>query len=238
MITLEAMNKSEKRNYLSLIAAEQLTETIDQLKAAIAPDHPDITRITQLEKRLRELGERIDLGTLNKEDISRIRSRIAGGLSDIVREYKSEPSVKEQVPGKQKNSVFKLDLPEEKKSKPTEDIMAIGYFGELDYAGSPTKKEQTVNLRKAYGAAYHTAREAVKKAGMEMISGDRDGGQIEAAISATGAGGHGEKILFWLTPVDGATTRIHVVVDSQLPTLAFDFGRNKTKLGILVSFLR
>jgi hypothetical protein len=138
------MNKSEKRNYLSLIAAEQLTEAIDQLKAAIAPNHPDISRITQLEKRLRELGERIDLGTLNKEDISRIRSRIAGGLSDIVREYKPKPSVKEQVPGKQKNSVFKLDLPEEKKSKPTEDIMAIGYFGELDYAGSPTKKEQTV----------------------------------------------------------------------------------------------
>ncbi|TXF91669.1 hypothetical protein FUA23_00355 [Neolewinella aurantiaca] len=232
------MNKSEKRRYLSLIAAEQIDETIDQLKAAIAPDHPEYKRVVQLEKRFRELGERIDLGTLNAEDVSRIRSRISGGLGDIVREYEPKTAAAAPTESKTDKPVFKLDLPEEKKEKPKLDLKTIGYHGELDYAGSPTKKEQTVNLLKAYGAAYHTAREAVKKAGMEMVSGDRDGGRIEAAIAPTGTGGYGEKILMWLTPLDGSTTRVHVVVDSQLPTLAFDFGRNKTKLGILVSYLR
>jgi hypothetical protein len=232
------MNKSEKRQYLSLIAAEQLAETIDKLKKMMAPDHPDLRRVTQLEKRLRELQERVDLGTLNKEDVSRVRSRISGGLGDIVREYKPMPSAEELAAAKQDKPVFKLNLPEEKKEKIEVDLKAIGYHGELDYAGSRTKKEQTINLHKAYGAAFHITREAVKKAGMEMVSGDRDGGRIEAAISATGAGGYGEKILFWLTPIDGGTTRVHVVVDSQLPTLAFDFGRNKTKLGVLVSYIR
>lgn len=232
------MHKSEKRQYLSLIAAEKLAETIDKLKEMMAPNHTDLRRVTQLEKRLRELQERVDLGTLNKEDISRIRSRISGGLGDIVREYKPMPTAEEIAAEKKDKPVFKLDLPKEEVKKAEVDLMAIGYHGELDYGGSPTKKEQTVNLRKAYGAAFHIAREAVKKAGMEMISGDRDGGRIEAVISATGAGGYGEKILMWLTPMGGGTTRIHVVVDSQLPTLAFDFGRNKTKLGILVSHIR
>jgi hypothetical protein len=233
------MDKAAKRYYLALIAAEQTGEAIEQLLEALPAAHPDVARIRQLEKRRRELQERIDLGTLNNEDIARVRARINGGLRDLVRELKPMPTVAESAGDSEEEPAFQLQLHEtEKDTAPTTDWRAKGFFGELAYTGSPTKKEQTVDLRKGYGAAYHTAREAIRKAGMSMVRGDRDGGTLEAEIKATGAGGYGEKILFWLTPTDAATTRIHVVVDSQLPTLAFDFGRHKTKLGILVSYLR
>jgi hypothetical protein len=123
------------------------------------------------------------------------------------------------------------------KEKKEEEITK-GFFGEVDYTGSPSKKDQTIILLKSYGAAYHTCREAIRQAGMQMESGDRDGGRLEASIPGTGTGSFGEKILIWVTPMEGGKTKVYVVVDSQLPTQVFDFGRNKLKLGILCSYIR
>lgn len=233
------MEKAAKRHYLALIAAEQIGDTIEQLLDVLPPVHPDVPRIRQLEKRRRELQERIDLGTLNQEDVTRVRSRISGGLRDIVRELKPLPAAPESTAAPTSEPAFQLSLPDSQiASTPASDWRAKGFFADLAYAGSPTAQARTLDLQKGYGAAYHTAREAIKKAGMAMVRGDRDGGTLEAEIQATGAGGYGEKIHLWLTPISAATTRIHVVVDSQLPTLAFDFGRHKTKLGILLSYLR
>ncbi|MEM9928560.1 MAG: hypothetical protein AAF840_01950, partial [Bacteroidota bacterium] len=238
--TFGNMTKTEKRTLLELISKEDLETVFAQLQKAIPEKHPDAPRLSNLNRRFRELEERIEMGTLSAEDVSRLRSRVAGGLRDIIQEYKTLANhVSEQAAKTEKKSTFKLDLaPETSPEEPTAATPTLGYFGAVDYSGSPTMQMASVTLHKSYGAAFHTCREAVRKAGMQMDKADRDGGTLAASIQATGGGGYGEKILFWVTPIDGATTKVQVVVDSQLPTLSFDFGRHKQKLGILVSYLR
>jgi hypothetical protein len=228
------MNKSEKQNLLSLISAENLPEAIAELKKLVAPDHPDLSRVTQLEKRLRELSERIDLGTLNKEDIARIRSRITGGLRDVVQEYK--PQVKTEAVSKEAKSTFKLELrpEEEEKPKPQEEM---GFRGELEYVGSPSKKERNIELLKTYGAAFHQVTQALKKAGMTMEKADRSGGRISATLPPTSSGKFGEVIEVWVKPTVRGRTKVHVVVDSASPTTMMDFGRHASKLNLLFSYL-
>ena len=228
------MNKSEKQNLLSLISAEQLPAAIGELKKLIAPDHPDLSRITQLEKRLRELSERIDLGTLNKEDIARIRSRITGGLRDVVQEYK--PRVKTETTSKEPASTFKLNLtPEEEESpKPQEEM---GFRGEMEYKGSPSKKERGIELVKTYGAAFHQVTQALKRAGMEIEKADRGNGRISASLSPTSSGKFGEVIQVWVKPTVRGRTKVHVIVDSASPTTLMDFGRHASKLNLLFSYL-
>ena len=229
------MNKSEKRHLLSLIASEELTDAIDQLKQLVVPDHPDLKRIGQLEKRLRELGERTDLGTLNKEDISRIRSRISGGLRDVVQDHK--PHVKAEAPQKAAPiKTFRLDsLPKEAPAaKATEEM---GFSGEVNYKGSPSKKERSIELVKAYGAAYHQVTQALKKAGMTMDRADRAGGRLTASIPPTSSGKFGEIIEVWIKPTVRGRTWVHVVVDSASPTTLMDFGRHASKLNLLFSYL-
>lgn len=234
------MTKAERTAYRQQIDAGELSAALDSLLDRVAQDHPDRNRLEQLGKRLQELNERTALGTLNPDDIARVRQRIAGGLRDVVQDYKTLAEHRAAPPTEASAPSFTLDLTETEPPAPAAapDWNERGYFGELDYAGSPTKQERTVVLHKSYGAAYHTAREAVRKAGFEMVRGDRDHGTLEAALAPTGTGGYGEKILLFVTPVAPGTTRVHAVVDSQLPTLAFDFGRHKTKLGVLASHLR
>ncbi len=234
------MTKTEKRALLDLIAAEQLSEVMIKVQEKITTAHPDHARITNLSRRFRELEERMEMGTLSKEDVSRLRSRIGGGLKDIIQEFRPLADLKTEAGEKEaERPTFKLALTEDP-SAPDQvaSVLNLGFFGEINCVGSPTKQETTLTLRKSYGASYHTCREAIRQAGMQMEKGDRDGGLLEASIAGTGVGSYGERILLWVTPLDAATTRVHVVVDSQLPTLAFDFGRNKQKLGILVSYLR
>lgn len=228
------MNKTEKRNLLSLISAEKLAETIDQLKEIIPPGHPALSRISQLEKRLRELGERIDLGTLNKEDISRIRSRISGGLRDIVQEYK--PQSKPATATTQPAETFKLSLasPEETTPEPQEEM---GFWGEMDYKGSPSKKERSIELLKTYGAAFHHVTQALKKAGMTMEKADRASGRLSASLPPTSSAKFGEVIEVWIKPTVRGRTWIYVVVDSASPTTMMDFGRHASKLNLLFSYL-
>jgi len=228
------MNKTEKHSLLSLIANEQLTEAIDQLKEMILLDHPDRSRISQLEKRLRELGERIDLGTLNREDISRIRSRISGGLRDVVQEYKPKPEA--ETPQKAPTESFKLNLTteEETAQEPQEEM---GFRGEINYQGSPSKKERSIELVKTYGAAFHQATQALKKAGMTLEKADRINGRISASLPPTSSGKFGEIIEVWIKPTVRGRTWVYVVVDSASPTTMMDFGRHASKLNLLFSYL-
>ncbi len=228
------MNKTEKRTLLSLIAAEQLQEAIDQLKELVAPDHPDLSRISQLEKRLRELSERIDLGTLNKEDISRVRSRISGGLRDVVQEH--QPQKKADAAEAKPVEKFKLAPAPEKEVQPKPEE-AMGFKGEVVYKGSPSKKERSIELVKTYGAAFHQVTQALKKAGMTMEKADRPAGRISASLAPSSSGKFGEVIEVWVKPTVRGRTWVQVVVDSASPTTMMDFGRHASKLNLLFSYL-
>ncbi|MTB50259.1 hypothetical protein [Lewinella sp. W8] len=114
----------------------------------------------------------------------------------------------------------------------------LGFFGDVTYGGSPSKKETVIELRHGYGKTYQMCLEATKQAGFKMETADRTGGQLTASSPANFITSFGEKLLFFLTPIDRARTRIHIIVDAQLPTTVFDWGRNKNKLNAVLSHLR
>lgn len=228
------MTKPEKRQYLSQIAAEQLPEVIEQLLAAIPAPHPAFKRVSDLAGRLRELNERIDMGTLSKEDVGRVRTRIAGGLRDVVQEYKPLPEKSDE---EVKQKTFTLDLQPEPVApvSPTEEM---GFRGDVDYKGSPSKKERSIELVKGYGAAFHQVTQAIKKAGFTMEKADRAGGRLSASLPATSSAKFGEVVEVWVKPTVNGRTWIEIVVDSASPTTMMDFGRHASKLNLLFSFLR
>jgi hypothetical protein len=230
------MTKPEKRILLHLIAEEQLTEMIEQLKGMVPEAHPDLQRINQLASRLRELEERIDMGTLSNEDIGRVRSRISGGLRDVVQELKPMAELNEEV--EKDKPTFKLDLAPAAKAAPAEPLEIMGFKGEVVYKGSPSKKERSIELVKGYGAAYHILLQGIKKAGMTMEKGDRAGGRMTASTAGISSNSFGEIIEVWLKPENKGRTWVHVVVDSASPATTFDFGRHDSKLNLLFSYLR
>jgi hypothetical protein len=198
--------------------------------------HPDLKRVNQLAGRLRELEERIDMGTLSNEDIGRIRTRISGGLRDVVQEMKPMVEVKEKI--EKDKPTFKLDLAPEAKESSTAPVEVMGFKGEVVYKGSPSKKERSIELVKGYGAAYHLLLQGIKKAGMTMEKGDRAGGRMTANTPGTSSSSFGEVIEVWLKPEHNGRTWVHVIVDSASPSTTFDFGRHDSKLNLLFSYLR
>ena len=138
------MTKPEKRILLNLIAEEQLTEMIEQFKGIVPEAHPDLKRVNQLADRLRELEERIDMGTLSNEDIGRVRSRISGGLRDVVQELKPMEEHSEKI--EKEKPIFKLDLAPEAKESAAAPVEVMGFKGEVVYKGSPSKKERSIEL--------------------------------------------------------------------------------------------
>lgn len=229
------MNDFPKRHFLDLIAEEQLPEAIDQLRATIPAGHPGLKRLNQLAARLRELEERIDMGTLADEDIARTRTRIAGGLRDVVQEY--EPLPEQDIDEVPQEPAFKLEpLPEKVVAPPATKDM--GFRDEIVYKGSPSKRERSIELVKSYGAAYHQVLQALKKAGMTMEKADRAGGRLSASIPPTSSAKFGEVIEVWLRPEQAGRTWVQVVVDSASPATSFDFGRHESKLNLLFSYLR
>jgi len=229
------MTKPEKRRLLDLIAAGQLSETITELETVIEAGHPDLRRVGQLTNRLRELNDRIDMGTLSNEDVARVRGRIAGGLRDVIQEYTPLP----ENDGKNMDDkpAFRLDLKPEPEAapQPTEEM---GFRGKVDYQGSPSMKERSIELVKTYGAACHQVTQAIKKAGMTMEKADRAGGRLSASIAPTSSGKFGEVIEVWIKPSKDGRTWVRVVVDSASPTTLMDFGRHESKLNLLFSYLR
>jgi hypothetical protein len=230
------MTKPEKRILLNLIAEEQLTEMIEQLKGMVPEAHPDLKRVNQLAGRLRELEERIDMGTLSNEDVGRVRSRISGGLRDVVQELKPMAELKENAA--EDTPVFKLDLAPEDTESPAAPEEVMGFKGEVVYKGSPSRKERSIEVIKGYGAAYHLLLQGIKKAGLTMEKGDRAGGRMTASIAGTSSNSFGEVIEVWVKPEHNGRTWVHVVVDSASPTTTFDFGRHESKLNLLFSYLR
>jgi len=91
---------------------------------------------------------------------------------------------------------------------------------------------------KSYGASYHIAVQAIRKCGMNMEKGDRAGGRIHATATGNTMSRFGEVIYLWITPLERARTRIHVVVDSANPETVFDLGRHQQKLTALLHQLR
>lgn len=233
------MDKSLKAELLDLLAGKNLRAAIDRLLDFLPADHPSNDRIRQLEKRYTELGGRMDMGTLSPEDIDRVQSRIAGGLREIVLDYQPYTAPAAAPPKKAAGETFTLNLATEPDPAPPAAPAAdLGFRGTVDYAGSPSKNEEVIALPKSYGAAYHAAVQAVRKCGMDMVTGDRAGGKIHATSPGNTMARLGENIYIWVMPVSRASTNVHVVVDSGDPKMVFDMGRHKQKLAALLHQLR
>lgn len=232
------MNKALKTTLLDLLSRKELAPAVEQLLAFLPEDHSSVRRTRQLEKRLRELEGRMEMGTLSPEDIDRVQARIGGGLREIILDYKPDPAPASAPTKDQPQESFTLNLQPEALPEKEAPVAEIGFFGTVEYAGSPSKKEETITLSKSYGASYHIAVQAIRKSGMEMVSGDRAGGRIYATSAGNSMARLGEIIHLWITPLDRARTRIHVVVDSADPGMAFDLGRHKQKLTGLLHQLR
>lgn len=233
------MDKSLKAELLDLLAGKDLRVATDRLLDFLPADHPSTDRARQLEKRFSELEGRIDMGTLSPEDIDRVQSRIAGGLREIVLDYKPYIAPAAAPEKKTAGETFTLNLiTEPEAAQPEAPAADMGFRGTVDYAGSPSKKEETIVLPKSYGAAYHAAVQSVRKCGMDMVTGDRAGGKIHASSPGNTMARLGENIYIWVMPVSRASTNVHVIVDSGDPKMVFDMGRHKQKLAALLHQLR
>jgi hypothetical protein len=230
------MDSKLKSTLLDQLAGKDVAPVLTELLAFLPDYHPDSRRVSQLEKRFREMEGRMEQGTLSKEDVDRVRSRIAGGLREVILDYKYMDPPTDKAPEEAKE-IFKLDLsPETEEEDKTPKV--IGFQGDIDYKGSPSKKEEIIVLLKGYGAAYHTAVQSIRKCGMDMQKGDREGGRIHATSQGNTVSRFGEVIHLWITPEQQGRTRIQVIVDSGNPEMVFDMGRHKQKLSALMHQLR
>lgn len=232
------MSPTLKKDTLAFLVNDQLSEAIDLLQAELTEYPRDLRRVANLQKRLREMEGRVEQGTLAKEEVKRLRERIGGGLRDIVLNLAKEPPnpAPETKPAESSTFVFKArekEVKEEPVAAPN-----LGFFGDVVYKGSPSKKEASLTLHKSYGASFHTAVQAIRNCGMEMQSGDREGGRIHATATGNTMARFGEDIHLWISPVDRGTTKLHVIVDSANPETVFDLGRNKQKLEALLHQIR
>lgn len=232
------MENELKTTLLDQLGAKELGAVLAALSIQIPKDHPAAGRVGQLDKRFRELEGRIAQGTLSAQDIDRVRSRIAGGLREIILDYRPvESTVKEEE--EPEKVPFTLDFTEEKKVMPEEPPQeSLGFKGEVNYEGSPSKKEASLVLEKGYGAAFHAAVQGIRKCGMDMVKGDRINGTIHATAPGNTVARFGEDIFMWLTPKGRGRTLVQVIVDSANPKTTFDLGRNQQKLQALTHQLR
>lgn len=232
------MDKQLKSELLDLLQQKDLSAVTVQLLEFLPEQHPAWGRTQQLEKRLRELEERSAMGTLSPEDIDRVQARISGGLREIVLDYKPY-TAPAPAPPKPSEKSFSLNLdPEPRAEAPEAAPELLGFQGEVAYSGSPSSKEEVIVLQKSYGASYHIAVQAIRKCGMDMVSGDRAGGKIHATAKGNSMARFGENIYLWVTTLERARTRIHVVVDSANVETVFDFGRHQQKLSALLHQIR
>lgn len=231
------MEKEIKSKLLDQLGAKELAPVFMALLEMIPDGHPALGRINQLEKRYRELEGRIEQGTLSGEDIDRVKSRISGGLREILLDYQPASSVAEAP--KPKEETFTFNFTKEEKQAPQEAVQEkLGFRGEVNYQGSPSMKESVLVLNKSYGAAFHTAVQSIRKCGMEMVKGDRNEGIIYATAPGNTVARFGEDIYLWLTPQERGQTLVKVIVDSANPKTVFDLGRNQQKMQAILHQLR
>ena len=234
------MDHATRTEILDLLQGLQLAEAHERLRTVTAEEHPLAKRLDQLGRHLRQLEDRRSMGTLSPADLERGQRRIAGGLREIILDHAKAPAVRPS-PEPAPAPAINLDLrpnadPTGKESEPV--FQPLGFLGEVTYQGSPSKKSETLVLAKSYGATYHAAVQAVRKCGMTMESGDREGGRIHATTTGNTVARFGENIYLWITGLGRARTRVHVIVDSANPDTVFDLGRHQQKLSALLHQLR
>jgi type II secretory pathway pseudopilin PulG len=248
------MDKKLKRELFDLIADDKLDEAIERLQDALPMDHPAFMQVIKLARRFRELERNTQDAIIALDDASLAKNQISHSLIGILQGVEGRtpapegpkptaPAKEEPAPAprRPKGDPTTTTPKEEAATFSTASAASagdIGFFGEVTYGGSPSKKETVIELRHGYGKTYQMCLEATKQAGFNMETADRNGGQLFASSPANFITSFGEKLLFFITPIDRTRTRIHVIVDAQLPTTVFDWGRNKNKLNAVLSHLR
>lgn len=250
------MDKQLKRELFDLIADDKLDEAIEKLQDTLPMDHPSFMQVIKLARRFRELERNTQDAIIALDDASLAKNQISHSLIGIlqgVENRRTDSSAATPAPQAQENPAPAQRRPPPTAADPSDDAAEtepnfstasaaaegkLGFFGDVTYGGSPSKKETVIELRHGYGKTYQMCLEATKQAGFKMETADRTGGQLTASSPANFITSFGEKLLFFLTPVDRARTRIHIIVDAQLPTTVFDWGRNKNKLNAVLSHLR
>jgi len=215
--------------------AEHLNERT-WLQDTLAVDHPEYMRIILLARRVRELERQRENATIALDEASLARNQISESLLGILQDLRQAPS-SAPLPDHSVKQAETQAPPPPKPASAGPDGPA-GFFGELDYSGAPCMKEQTIVLEKPYTAAYAASLAALGAVGLPVGYDNQAAGRIEATIPGNMITSFGEKALLWLTPIGNDRTRVHVVVDSVLPTMVLDWGRCKNKLAAILSNLR
>lgn len=253
------MDKQLKREVFDLIADDKLDEAIERLQDALPMDHPAFMQVIKIARRFRELERNTQDAIIALDDASLAKNKISHSLIGILQSVGggSPPSEPSQPPNLADSGSDAAPAPRRPNAEATPEPNPlvkegaenfstasaaaagnVGFFGEVTYGGSPSKKETVIELRHGYGKTYQMCLEATKQAGFKVETADRTGGQLGAASPANFITSFGEKLLFFITPIDRARTRVHIVVDAMLPTTVFDWGRNKNKLNAVLSHLR
>ncbi len=239
------MDKQLKRQLYDLVADDQVDEAIELLQDKLSIDHPSYLRLIKLARRYRELDDQSMDAIIAHEDAKLAKNQIADTLLHIVQtvdrppveEPRTSPSL---APESTPKSVVHPKLPPKQSvpdDPPVNPSGKEGFTGPVRYSGSPSMKEQTLTVAYGYGEAWNRCLEAISANGMSLDAKDRAKGTVQASTTGNFITSFGERILIYLTPVDEHSTRIHLIVDSVLKTIVFDWGRNNNKLNLLVNHL-
>ena len=235
------MDKKLKRQLYDLVADDQVDEAIDLLQDKLSIDHPSYLRLIKLARRFRELDDQSMDAIIAQEDAKLAKNQIADTLLHIVQTMDRPPL--EEVPQAPEPKATIQEEPRAVHSaKPKDDLRAKGatkqgFFGTVQYSGSPSMKQQTLTISVGYEEAWSRCLGAISAEGMSLDAYERSRGSIEASTTGNFITSFGERILIFVTPVSEQETRLHLIVDSVLKTMVMDWGRNNNKLNSLLSHL-
>lgn len=235
------MDKKLKRQLYDLVADDQVDEAIELLQDKLSIDHPSYLRLIKLARRFRELDDQSMDAIIAQEDAKLAKNQIADTLLHIVQTM-DRPPLEETPPTPAPKAAIPEEPPAVIPVRPTEVPGAKGsakegFFGTVQYSGSPSMKQRTLTVALGYEAAWNRCLGAISAEGMNLDAHERSKGSIEASTTGNFITSFGERILIFVTPVSEQQTRLHLIVDSVLKTMVVDWGRNTNKLNSLVSHL-
>lgn len=235
------MDKKLKRQLYDLVADDQVDEAIDLLQDKLSIDHPSYLRLIKLARRFRELDDQSMDAIIAQEDAKLAKNQIADTLLHIVQTMDRPPidEVSAPPPPKvlTKEEPAPSPAPKHKEPSRAKSNTKQGFFGTVQYAGSPSMKQQLLTISVGYDEAWTRCLAAISAEGMSLDAHERSKGSIEASTTGNFITSFGERILIFVTPVSEQETRLHLIVDSVLKTMVMDWGRNNNKLNSLVSHL-
>lgn len=226
------MTTKEKASIHELLSAYRIGPAIDQLRPHLLPSQ------TELQEKLAKLEGRYEhFRNAAQADYSPTERRaendaLVKSLQLLLSKFEinDQPKTLADIIGRDLDEDFKEREKDPVAASPEHQDEQKGFFGVVDYTGSPSAKEGTLNVAKSYGATFHRCLQALKSLNVNVEKSDRDGGRISGATAGNSHAKFGECVLLWLSPQPRGNTFVTVIVDSNLKTTVFDLGRHQALL--------